>query len=94
VGCPRIVYTDLDPSFCQAIEEDQLARPEPSSRTLGPAIAGHPPHGLYHLESPEHQLDDLERTVWLPSMLGHRGDLAPRRIVDTGCYVRTFTPRI
>jgi hypothetical protein len=38
MGCPLIVYTDLDISFCKAIEEGQLARPEPSSRALDPAI--------------------------------------------------------
>jgi hypothetical protein len=33
VGCPLICYTDLDTSFCKAIEETLLGRVEHSSRT-------------------------------------------------------------
>jgi hypothetical protein len=82
VGCPLIVYTDLDRSFCKATEEGQLARPEPSSRALDPAIGGHPPHGMHDLEGPEHQLDDLARAVWLPPVLGHRSDPTPPRVIE------------
>lgn len=84
LGCPRIVYTDLDTSLCKAIEERQLARSEPLPRTWGPSVGGHLPHGMHDLEGPEHQLDDGERVVWLPPVLGHRGDPTPRRVVDTG----------
>jgi hypothetical protein len=82
--CPLIDYTDLDMSLCKAIEESQLARPESSSRALGSSIGRHPPHGMHDLEGPEHQLDDLERAVLLPPVLGHGGDPTPRRVVDTG----------
>jgi hypothetical protein len=81
--CPLFVYTDLDTSLCKTIEESQLTRVEPVSRTLGPSVGRHPPHGMHDLESPEHQLDDLERAVLLPPLLGHRGDPAPRRVIDT-----------
>ena len=84
MGYPRTLYTDLDRSFCKATEEGQLARPEPSSRALAPAIGGHPPHGMHDLEGPEHQLDGWERVVGLPPVLGHGGDPALRRVVDTG----------
>jgi len=53
-------------SLCKAIEKRQLARLEPLSRTWGPSIGRHPPHGRHHLEGPEHQLDDLARAVLLP----------------------------
>ncbi len=33
VGCPRIVYTDVDTSCCKAIEKSQLARLVALSRT-------------------------------------------------------------
>jgi hypothetical protein len=84
VECPRIFDTDLDASFCKAIEEGQLARPEPSSQALDPAIGGHPPHGMHDLEGPEHPLDDLARAVLLPPLLGHRSDPTPPRVIDTG----------
>src|SRR6267142_929155 len=84
MGCPLIVYTDLDTSLCKTIEESQLTRVEHLSRTLGPAVGWHPPHGMHDLEGPEHQLDDLERAVLLPPLLGHRGDPTPCRVVDTG----------
>jgi hypothetical protein len=61
-----------------------LARSEPLRRTLGQSIGGHPPHGMHDLEGPEHQLDNGERVVWLPPVLGHHGDPTPRRVVDTG----------
>jgi hypothetical protein len=34
MGCPLICYTDLDTSWCKAIEETLLGRVEPSSRML------------------------------------------------------------
>ena len=39
---------------------------------------------MHDLQGPAHQLDDLERAVWLPPVLGHGGDPALRRAVDTG----------
>jgi hypothetical protein len=82
--CPLIVYTDLDTSSCKANEERQLTRAVPLSRLLGPSVGWHPPHGMHNLEGPGHQLDDLERAISLPPVLGHCSDPTPRRVVDTG----------
>ena len=38
---------------------------------------------MHNLEGPEHELDDWERVILLPPVLGHRGDAALRRIIDT-----------
>jgi hypothetical protein len=82
--CPRIVYTDVDRSWCKAIKETQLACPEPSLGALGASVRRHLPYGVHDRKGPEPQLDGWERGVGLPPVLGHGGDPALCRVVDTG----------
>ena len=67
-----------------ALKETQWARPEPSSGALGASVRRHLPYGVHDLKGPEHQLDGWERVVGLPPMLGHGGDPALHRVVETG----------
>jgi hypothetical protein len=82
--CPLIVDTDVDTSFCKALKETQLARPEPSSGALRASVRRQLPYGMHDLTGPEHQLDGWARVVGRPPVLGHGGDPALRRVVDPG----------